>query len=90
MGAAAAEDGPLDPRQAILLALAGPCRLLEKVATERDQHRHAKARIDQATEHAPFRSREVMKIIDELVASAAMIGAVAGALGEQPGAAGSS
>lgn len=62
------------------LALAGPCRLLEKVAPERDQHRHAKARIEHATERAPF-GPEVKKIIDELVASAAMIGAVAGVAG---------
>jgi hypothetical protein len=73
--AAAAGTGPLDPRHAVLLALAGPCRLLERVAPERSQRRAAKARIKDATEQAPF-GPEVKKVIDDLIAAAAAIAAV--------------
>jgi Golgi phosphoprotein 3 (GPP34) len=46
--ASAAGDGPLVARSAVLLALTGPCRLLERVAPDRSGRRHAKARIKQA------------------------------------------
>jgi hypothetical protein len=50
---AAVGDGPLEPRTATLLALAGPCHLLEVVAPERSDRRRAKQRIAEATEHVP-------------------------------------
>ncbi len=77
--AAAGGNQPLEPRQAVLLAFAGPCRLLEKVAPERSQHRHAKARIKEATESAPF-GPEVKKVIDDLVAATAASSAAGAAV----------
>lgn len=51
--AAAAGDGPIEPRTAGLLALAGPSQLLEIVAPERAGRAHAKRRIKEATEQVP-------------------------------------
>jgi hypothetical protein len=51
--AAATGDGPLEPDTATLLALAGPCRLLEVVAPERADRRQAKRRIDSAAQQVP-------------------------------------
>ena len=68
----ATSDDPLEPRQAVVLAFAGPCRLLERVAPERADRRHAKARIAQATELAPF-GPTVKAIIDELIATTAAV-----------------
>ncbi|MGI8535543.1 MAG: GPP34 family phosphoprotein [Mycobacteriales bacterium] len=45
--AAAAGDGEIEPRTAVVLALAGPARLLEVVADK--PHDHAKRRIAAAT-----------------------------------------
>jgi hypothetical protein len=67
--AAARGEGPLTGRQAILLSLAGPCRLLERVAPERSDHPRAKARIAEASAAAPF-APEVEKIIDRLITAA--------------------
>lgn len=72
---AALSDEPLEPRQAVILAFAGPCGLLERVAPERRDHRHAKARIAQATTSGPF-GPTVKAIIDELIATVAAVGAV--------------
>ncbi len=66
--AAARGDEPLTDREAILLAMAGPSRLLERVAPAPSDHKHAKARIAEASGQAPF-AREVEKIIDKLVAA---------------------
>nr|MDT0663617.1 GPP34 family phosphoprotein [Micromonospora sp. DSM 115978] len=51
--AAAVGDGPLDPRTATLLALAGPSRLLEVVAPDRADRKHARDRIATATKESP-------------------------------------
>jgi hypothetical protein len=51
--AAATGDGPLEPEMATLLALAGPCRLLEVVAPVRADRGHAKRRIDGAAQQVP-------------------------------------
>ena len=51
--AAAVGDGPLDPVTATLLALAGPCQLLEVVSPLRSGRKHAKARIREATALVP-------------------------------------
>lgn len=74
--AAATGAEPLTDRQAILLALAGPCRLLERIAPERSDHKQAKARIAAASEQAPF-APEVKKVIDELIAAVAMVAVIA-------------
>jgi hypothetical protein len=52
--AAAADDGPLDPRDAVLLAYGLQCALVDRVAPERSQRRHATARMDEAMKIAPF------------------------------------
>jgi hypothetical protein len=69
---AAAGDGPLEPRTAVLLALSGPARLLEVVADK--PHTHAKKRIAEATELTPL-AAVVKKVIAE-AAAAASAGAV--------------
>lgn len=70
---AAAGDGELEPRTAVLLSLVGPARLLEVVA---DKPRgHAKRRIAEATELVPL-AAVVKKVIAE-AASAASAGALA-------------
>ena len=74
--ASAAGDGPLVPRSAVLLALTGPCRLLERVAPDRSGRRHAKTRIKEATDQAPF-GPEVKQVIDELIAAVAIAAVVA-------------
>jgi Golgi phosphoprotein 3 (GPP34) len=71
---AARGDGVLEPRTAVLLALAGPCRLLEVVAPDRGERAHAKARIKQATDLTPV-APVVKAVIQEAQAavSAAVI-----------------
>jgi hypothetical protein len=71
---AAAGDGGLEPRTAVLLALAGPARLLEVVAPERTGRRHARQRIKAATDLTPV-APVVKKVIAEMQAAAG--GAVA-------------
>lgn len=51
--AAATGTEPLSPRTATLLALAGPCQLLEVVAPERGDRKAARRRIGTAAEHVP-------------------------------------
>jgi hypothetical protein len=51
--AAAIGDGPLTPRLATLLALSGPCQLLEVVAPERSDRKAARRRIKTAAEQTP-------------------------------------
>ena len=53
MRSAAAGDGPLDPVNATLIALAGPCHLLEVIAPERSGRRHAKRRVKEASAQVP-------------------------------------
>lgn len=48
--AAATGDGPLNEREAVLLALAGPCQMLEVVAPDRADRKQTKRRIAQASE----------------------------------------
>lgn len=45
---AAAGDGPMDVRTAVLLAMTGPAQLLELVAPDRARRKHARRRIDHA------------------------------------------
>ncbi|HWD73162.1 MAG TPA: GPP34 family phosphoprotein [Actinomycetota bacterium] len=72
--AAAASDEPIDPRTALVLSMTGPAHLLELVAPQRGaDRRHARDRIDHATDGLPFEaiSRAVRKIIDQDAVAAA-------------------
>ena len=51
--AAATGDGPMEPRIATLLALAGPSQLLEVVAPARSDRAKAKQRIASAAQQVP-------------------------------------
>ncbi|MGZ4614588.1 MAG: GOLPH3/VPS74 family protein [Actinomycetes bacterium] len=77
---AAADDREIDPRTSVLLALSGPCRLLEVVAPERAQRPHAKQRIAEATSLAPVAPvvKAVIAEAQAAVAAAATVAAVAG------------
>lgn len=68
--AAAADDGELEPRTAVVLALTGPSRLLEVVAPEKASRRHARARIQAATDLTPV-APVVKKVIAQMQAAAA-------------------
>jgi hypothetical protein len=69
--AAATGDGPVRPDVAVVLALTGPCRLLERVAPERGTRGEAKRRIARVTAETPF-APDVAKIVDELIAAVAV------------------
>jgi hypothetical protein len=68
--AAATGQGPVLPDVAVVLALAGPCRLLERVAPDRSTRGQAKKRIARATAETPF-APAVAQIVDELIAAVA-------------------
>lgn len=69
--AAAAGDGPVSANVGVVLALTGPCRLLERVAPDRRTRGEAKRRIALATAEMPF-APDVAKIVDELIAAMAV------------------
>jgi hypothetical protein len=69
---AATGDGGLDARTAVLLALAGPSRLLEVVAPDRADRPHAKRRIAAATDLSP-----VALVVKEVIAAAQTAAGVA-------------
>ena len=71
---AANGDGPLDPRIATLLALAGPCQMLEVVAPDRSDRAAAKRRIREASEQVP--AAAAVKHVIEAMQGAAVSGAV--------------
>lgn len=75
--AAATGDGPLDERTAVLLALSGPCQLLEVVAPERSDRKHAKRRIKEAAELVP--AAEAVRATIEAVVAATTIAATTAA-----------
>jgi hypothetical protein len=68
--AAAVGEGLVRPDVAVVLALAGPCRLLERVAPDRGMRDTARRQIARATAETPF-APDVAKIVDELVAAVA-------------------
>ncbi|MBL7496311.1 GOLPH3/VPS74 family protein [Frankia nepalensis] len=72
---AARGSGPLDARTAALLALAGPSRLLEVVAPDRADHKHAKERIATATAATPVAPVVVRVLREAQAATNAAIGA---------------
>jgi hypothetical protein len=78
--AAAMGDGPMSTRDAGLLAMAGPCQLLEVVAPDRSTRDQARRRIAEATEQvsAADAVREVVKAAQWTIASAASSAAVIG------------
>jgi Golgi phosphoprotein 3 GPP34 len=73
--AAAAGEEPMTPEIAVVLALAGPCRLLERVAPDRRTRGQAEKRIAPATAETPF-APSVAQIVDELIAAVAATTAV--------------
>lgn len=76
--AAAAGDGPIEPRTALVLSMTGPAHLLEVVAPERSTRKHARNRIDHALDGSglePF-TKVVRRLIQE-AATAAVAGSVA-------------
>jgi Golgi phosphoprotein 3 GPP34 len=75
---AAAGDGPVSADVVVVLALAGPCRLLERVAPDRQTRGEARRRIARATAETPF-AAGVAKIIDELIAAVAVTAATVAA-----------
>ena len=75
--AAAAGEGEIEPRTAVVLALAGPSRLLEVVAPDKASRPHARRRIETATELTPV-APVVKKVIAEMHAAAAALAAGAG------------
>jgi hypothetical protein len=62
----AAGEGPVSPQVAVVLALIGPCRLLERVAPDPGTRGEAKRRIDRVTAETPF-APGVATIVDELI-----------------------
>ncbi|NHC43744.1 GOLPH3/VPS74 family protein [Motilibacter aurantiacus] len=77
--AAAATDGQLDPRTAVVLALSGPCRLLEVVAPDRASRKQARQRIDAATALTPVAPVVKAVIADVQVAVTAAVAAAGAA-----------
>ena len=77
--AAAAGDGPMGPRIATLLALAGPSQLLEVVAPARSDRAHAKQRIAAAAAQVPAAAavKYVIQSMEAAIAIAATSTAVA-------------
>lgn len=70
--AAATGDGPIEPRTAALLALAGPSQLLEVVAPQRSDRAHARDRIADAAEQVPA-AAAVKYVIDSMNAAVAAV-----------------
>jgi hypothetical protein len=66
--ATATGQEPVPPDVAVVLALAGPCRLLERVAPDRSTRSQAKKRIARATADTPF-APGVAQIVDALIAA---------------------
>jgi Golgi phosphoprotein 3 (GPP34) len=66
------------PEVAVVLALAGPCRLLERVAPDRGARGEAKKQIARAAAETPF-APGVATIIDELIAAVAVTAATTAA-----------
>lgn len=78
--AAATGEGPLDGRDASLLALAGPCQMLKVVAPNRADRATAKRRIAEAAEQVPV-AAAVRHVIEAMNAAVIAGGAVAATSG---------
>jgi hypothetical protein len=81
--AAATGEGPISPRIAVLLALAGPCQLLEVVAPERSDRARARQRIAEATEQVP--AADAVKYVIESMQAAIAAGAAVAVVGGSAG-----
>jgi hypothetical protein len=75
---AARGEGRVRPDVGVVLALAGPCHLLERVAPDRRTRGEAKKQIARAAAEAPF-APGVTKIINELIAAVAVTAATTAA-----------
>jgi Golgi phosphoprotein 3 GPP34 len=64
--AAAAGEGPVSSQVAVVLALIGPCRLVDRVAPDPGTRGEAQRRIDRVTAQTPF-APGVATIVDELI-----------------------
>jgi Golgi phosphoprotein 3 GPP34 len=69
--AAASSVGSMDDRTAALLALAGPCQLLEVVAPDRADRKLAKKRIKEAAERVP--AADAVKYLIDATANAGVV-----------------
>lgn len=78
--AAAAGDGPMEPRIATLLALAGPSQLLEVVAPDRSDRAKARQRIAEAAEQIPAAAavKHVIQSMEAAIAAATSTAVVSG------------
>ena len=76
--AAARGEAPVRPGVVVVLALAGPCRLLERVAPDRGTRGAAKKQIARAAAATPF-APGVATIIDELITAVAVTAATTAA-----------
>ena len=72
---AAATEDLLDRRTALVLSMTGPARLLEVVAPERRDRRHARDRIDHALDRTDL--EPVGDVVRRLLAEAAAAAAIA-------------
>ena len=68
----------MQPDVGVVLALAGPCRLLERVAPDRGTRGAAKKQIARAAAATPF-APGVATIIDELITAVAVTAATTAA-----------
>ncbi len=79
---AAAAEGPIEARTALVLSMTGPAYLLEVVAPERSTRKHARSRIDHALDGSELEpvGKVVRKLIEEAatLATAAATTAIAG------------
>lgn len=82
---AAAGDGALHPRTAVVLSMTGPAQLLEVVAPERRTRKHARRRIDHALDGTQLEpigevARQLLAEAAAAVAAAASVAATAAAV----------
>ncbi|MEO6120697.1 MAG: GPP34 family phosphoprotein [Acidimicrobiales bacterium] len=77
--AAAAGDGPIESRTALVLSMTGPANLLEVVAPQRSSRRHAATRIDHALDGSDLEpvAKVVRRLIHEAAAAAATAAVIA-------------
>lgn len=76
---AATGDQPMDVRTAVLLSMTGPAQLLEVVAPDRANRKHARRRIDHALDATAMQpvAESVRKVLADAAAAAAVAGSVA-------------
>lgn len=75
--AAAAGEGPIEPRTALVLSMTGPGQLLGVVAPERNIRRHARRRIDHALDGSDL--EPVGRVVRKLIRDAQVAATIASA-----------